>query len=94
MEYCTGGGVIDMMNERIPGRFSENEIWTIFTDVCTAVEILHNREQPIAHRDLKVENILIQDGVYKLCDFGSATTKTYKPENERERSIAEEDIQK
>lgn len=32
----------------------------------------------IAHRDIKVENILrsTQDGRYKLCDFGSASTDT------------------
>ncbi len=83
-----------MMNTRIPGRFTESEIWSIFSDVCEALEVLHNREEPIAHRDVKVENVLVQDNVYKLCDFGSATTKTYKPENERERSIAEDDIQK
>jgi hypothetical protein len=41
-----------------------------------------------------VENVLIQDNVLKLCDFGSATTKTYHPKSERERAIAEEDIQK
>lgn len=27
----------------------------------------------VAHRDLKVENILCHDGKWKLCDFGSAS---------------------
>lgn len=36
---------------------------------------MHYSKPPILHRDLKVENLLVSDhGVYKLCDFGSATT--------------------
>ncbi len=31
---------------------------------------------------------------YKLCDFGSATTRVYNSANERERQLAEDDIQK
>lgn len=42
------------MNSRIDNRFSEKEILKIFHDICEAVEVLHNRPQPIAHRDLKV----------------------------------------
>ena len=30
------------------------------------------REKKIAHRDLKPQNILIKDGIIKLCDFGFA----------------------
>jgi AP2-associated kinase len=36
---------------------------------------MHSSKPPILHRDLKVENLLVSElGVYKLCDFGSATT--------------------
>ncbi|RKO98579.1 hypothetical protein CXG81DRAFT_15737, partial [Caulochytrium protostelioides] len=36
--------------------------------------------RPILHRDLKVENVLIDaDGVHQLCDFGSATTWAIPP---------------
>lgn len=45
-------------------------------------------------KKLKVENVLLSVNVFKLCDFGSCTIKTYSPTNDRERSVAEEDIQK
>ena len=43
-------------------------------DVVYGVKFMH--EKCIAHRDIKVENILFQEGKYKLCDFGSATRST------------------
>lgn len=34
--------------------------------------MLYLSERKIAHRDLKPQNILIKDGIIKLCDFGFA----------------------
>ena len=46
-----------------------------------AIARLHYNPIPIAHRDLKVENILINDqNNYVLCDFGSATQKVLEPD--------------
>jgi serine/threonine protein kinase len=43
---------------------------------------------------LQVENVLIHEGVYKLADFGSCTTRVWHPQNASERSEAELDISK
>ncbi|EGW12566.1 Serine/threonine-protein kinase MARK2 [Cricetulus griseus] len=49
----------------------EEEARPIFQQVVTAVHFLHQRR--IAHRDFKLENILIdRAGNVKLCDFGMA----------------------
>lgn len=53
---------------------NERQILRIFADVCTAVSTCHHRRpQPILHRDIKLENILIDSHQsFVLCDFGSA----------------------
>lgn len=52
----------------------------MFCDICVAVSALHHAPIPIIHRDLKVENVLIDDfGNYVLCDFGSATKRFVIP---------------
>lgn len=90
MEFCT----CSLLEAMTRGSMrDEREIYNVFSQVCTAVARLHANNPPISHRDLKVENILLgEDGRWKLCDFGSATTATYLPTTERERSVAEDDI--
>ncbi|GAA5851042.1 hypothetical protein JCM9279_005267 [Rhodotorula babjevae] len=74
MEWCKGGGIIDMMNTRLQNRLTEGEILKIFSDVVEAVAHMHYQSPPLIHRDLKVENILLSPPqTYKLCDFGSTT---------------------
>ena len=68
------GHVLDQMNKRLNSGFTEDEVLNIFCDVLEAIGKLHHTNPPIAHRDLKVENILIHDANrYVLCDFGSAS---------------------
>uniref|UniRef100_A0A3Q2EH33 non-specific serine/threonine protein kinase n=1 Tax=Cyprinodon variegatus TaxID=28743 RepID=A0A3Q2EH33_CYPVA len=80
MEYCKAGQVVKQMNQRLNVGFSEAEVLHIFCDTCEAVARLHQCKTPIIHRDLKVENILLNDqGNYVLCDFGSSTHKILLP---------------
>ncbi|CAO1636473.1 unnamed protein product [Sympodiomycopsis kandeliae] len=77
MEYCNGGGLLDLLNARLRNRLTEVEVLNIFADVCKGVSAMHHLDPPIMHRDLKIENILLSKPtpshtIYKLCDFGSA----------------------
>lgn len=51
------------------------------SQVCDALEYLHNQDPPVIHRDIKPANIKITpQGKVKLVDFGIA--KTYDPERD------------
>ncbi|KAM6221836.1 BMP-2-inducible protein kinase isoform 2-T2 [Rhynchocyon petersi] len=94
MEYCRAGQVVNQMNKKLQTGFTEPEVLQIFCDTCEAVARLHQCKTPIIHRDLKVENILLNDcGNYVLCDFGSATNKFLNPQKDGV-NVVEEEIKK
>ncbi|XP_040481218.1 BMP-2-inducible protein kinase isoform X2 [Ursus maritimus] len=94
MEYCRAGQVVNQMNKKLQTGFTEAEVLQIFCDTCEAVARLHQCKTPIIHRDLKVENILLNDsGNYVLCDFGSATNKFLNPQKDGV-NLVEEEIKK
>ncbi|XP_058640835.1 AP2-associated protein kinase 1 isoform X5 [Onychostoma macrolepis] len=91
MDFCRGGQVVNLMNQRLQTGFSEPEVLQIFCDTCEAVARLHQCKTPIIHRDLKVENILLHDrGHYVLCDFGSAINRSQNPQTEGVATVEEE----
>lgn len=64
------GSLFAFLAEEKNGKLSPSEVNTIFKQVCTAIEYLHT-EAKIVHRDIKLENILIdQELNVFLCDFG------------------------
>nr|BAJ93905.1 predicted protein [Hordeum vulgare subsp. vulgare] len=69
MEYVDGGSLTDVI-ETNP-EISEPLISSITKEVLKGVEYLHSRPNPIIHRDIKSDNILIGlDGRVKITDFG------------------------
>lgn len=95
MEYCSRNGLIDFMNERLRERLSEPEVLTIGSNIAEAVFCMHYLDQPLLHRDLKIENVLISgDGKFKLCDFGSVSPVLRPPRNQMEFRILDDDIQR
>lgn len=66
-ELCSGGELFDYLVEK--GRLSEDETRIVFGQLCLAVAYLH--EKGIVHRDLKLENVLLDERCrVKLGDFG------------------------
>ncbi|KAI8571708.1 hypothetical protein RHMOL_Rhmol01G0140400 [Rhododendron molle] len=94
MEHCEKS-LVNMLESRGAGYFEEKQILVIFRDVCNAVFAMHCQSPPIAHRDLKVENVLLgPDGLWKLCDFGSTSTNHKRFERPEEMGIEEDNIRK
>jgi cyclin G-associated kinase len=94
-ELCGGGPLLDLIQK---GPISPENIIKIFYAASAAVKHMHDRNTPVTHRDIKIENLLFtSDGFIKLCDFGSATTEIWRPDddwNALKRSLLEEEMQK
>lgn len=66
-ELCSGGELFDYLAEK--GRLTEDETRLLFGQLCLAVAYVH--EKGIVHRDLKLENVLLDEHCrVKLGDFG------------------------
>ena len=78
MELCEEGTLLDYVNN-YEGNIPEMEALLIFNQILLGVNSMHGQNPPIAHRDLKIENILKKKRNFKICDFGSASTETFDP---------------
>ncbi|KAJ9158697.1 hypothetical protein P3X46_024258 [Hevea brasiliensis] len=94
MEFCEKS-LVSVLESRGSGYFEEKHVLSIFRDACNAVFAMHSQSPPIAHRDLKAENLLLgPDGLWKLCDFGSTSTNHKRFEKPEEMGIEEDNIRK
>ena len=68
-ELCSGGELFDYLVER--GRLLEGEARRLFGELAVAVGLMHR--QGVVHRDLKLENVLLDGELrVKLGDLGFA----------------------
>ncbi|GAM28088.1 hypothetical protein SAMD00019534_112640 [Acytostelium subglobosum LB1] len=78
-EYCNNGTLKKYYTDNTH-TLSENTLKLIFVQMISALQFLHDRDQPIVHRDLKPENILVNQKngrtVFKLTDFGFSKTQS------------------
>ncbi|MCO5552002.1 hypothetical protein L7F22_005510 [Adiantum nelumboides] len=94
MEYCEKT-MVDVLNNRGAGHYEETQLLLMFRDVCNAVYAMHCQTPPVAHRDLKAENLLLgSDGQWKLCDFGSISTNHRRFEKAADMGLEEDIIRK
>lgn len=71
IEHVKGCSLFTYLKQRSSRRLSEPEAKRITHQIIQAVDYLHN--QSIAHKDIKLENVLIDErGNAKLIDFGFA----------------------
>ncbi|KAM4873978.1 sperm motility kinase 4A-like isoform 1-T1 [Thomomys bottae] len=70
MEYPGGGDLLRHVLEVI--KLQEEEAQLVFRQIVSAMHYCH--KSGIAHRDLKLENVLLDtSGTVKVCDFGLGT---------------------
>ena len=99
LEYCGSGSLIDVVYRKDgEGRYergpplSQERVLELFETLAQAVAFLHSLAPPVAHRDLKMENVLLaDDGRLVLCDLGSATRRTLPATRSRAEAAEEEE---
>ena len=91
MELCPNGSLLDYMNARIREKLTESQILTIMMDVAVGVYEMHRLH--LLHRDIKIENVLIDaKHRYKLGDFGSVSKPIQPPKDQQEFQLLSHDI--
>ncbi|XP_023817579.1 serine/threonine-protein kinase Nek3 [Oryzias latipes] len=71
MEYCSGGDLLQRIQQQKATNFCTENILRWFAQMCAGAQHIHDKR--VLHRDLKSKNIFLTgDGSVKLGDFGSA----------------------
>ena len=71
-EYVSGCSLLEYLKSRSSRKLEENQAKSILRQVLLALEFCHS--VGITHRDIKLENVLLQDNhCVKIIDFGLST---------------------
>ena len=71
MPFIGGGTLTQVLNGQPKGRFTERQIKFYVIQLVNGIQYLHNNN--IMHRDLKLENLLLDEtGYLKIVDYGMA----------------------
>lgn len=67
-EYCNGGDFERYLQSQESEGISEEEALSYLKQLLNGFRALHDMQ--VMHRDFKLENILLKDGILKIADFG------------------------
>eukprot|EP00484_Ammonia_sp_Unknown_P029198 CAMPEP_0197027274 /NCGR_PEP_ID=MMETSP1384-20130603/7222_1 /TAXON_ID=29189 /ORGANISM="Ammonia sp." /LENGTH=565 /DNA_ID=CAMNT_0042456097 /DNA_START=19 /DNA_END=1716 /DNA_ORIENTATION=+ len=77
LEFCNGGNVMEKME--LIRNYKEEEAKVIVRQIVAGMCYYHQHN--IVHRDLKLDNLMFNNGVLKIIDFGLAGDCTDNPLN-------------
>ena len=93
LDYCDGTLATHMISRG--SSLSNTEVSAAFLPIARAIAALHGLNPPMAHRDVKAENVLQRtDGSWVLCDFGSCTSEQKVYSSAKDIAQEEERIRK
>jgi Serine/threonine protein kinase len=91
MELCPNKSLLDYMNAKIKTKLTESEILKIMLDISIGIYEMHRLN--MIHRDIKIENVLIDaKHNFKLCDFGSTASPIMPPKDQQQFQLLSHDI--
>ena len=91
MELCPNKSLLDYMNVKIKTKLTEPEILKIMLDISIGIYEMHKMK--LVHRDIKIENVLIDaKNDFKLCDFGSTSSPIMPPKDQQQFQLLSHDI--
>lgn len=79
-EYMSGGSLYKYLHDPDVPKLTLQERLQIGRQISHSLVYIHNRRPAIIHRDIKSENVLIDDATGRavLCDFDMSITVTHK----------------
>lgn len=72
-DYLYGQSLRELVENSPDDQLTEDQLKSCALQLCEALDFLHSQDPPIIHRDIKPDNVIIdQYGRFRLIDFGIA----------------------